>query len=72
MYYNELIVMDSYFERRYLELESLWDTNLIHGHPPNYSTLRGFRDRFQMEDKDNPARRYAPLEKVEEIFSPPW
>ncbi|RKY89353.1 hypothetical protein DRQ09_01485 [candidate division KSB1 bacterium] len=70
MYYSELVSFDSYFERRYLELESTWKENLIHAHPPNYHTLRSFRERFRMEDVNYPARKLIPPEKVEEIALP--
>ncbi|MFQ5674283.1 MAG: GWxTD domain-containing protein [bacterium] len=74
-YYRELMHLDSFFEDRFYNLESIWNT-LQHGGPSALkrinNTLRTNREQFKVLDRFNAARTFAPLDKsdISDHFSP--
>ncbi|MCH7783157.1 carboxypeptidase-like regulatory domain-containing protein [candidate division KSB1 bacterium] len=63
-YYSQLYVVDEFFAMRYDELISDWSSGI-----PNPGIARAFSQRFLYQDREAPAKRFAPKEKTEyEIF----
>ncbi len=67
MYYNELRVMDTFFDRRYGELNNEWSQS----RGPNVNKLKDTRLQFSTVDEFDPATKYAVPEKsdYEQNFS---
>lgn len=72
MYYNELRVMDSFFEHRYAELDAEWTRQRTPGaQGPNIRKLKDYYNLLVQTDRLNPSHKYAipELSTFEEQFS---
>ncbi|MCI0693387.1 GWxTD domain-containing protein [candidate division KSB1 bacterium] len=63
MYYNDLYAFDDSFAERYDELKSIWFRSSHSNRFPNDNIVRGVRNKFELADADNPARRFAPVDR---------
>jgi GWxTD domain-containing protein len=65
MFYADLMSFDTFFERRYRELESIWSQaeSYAGSGSPNHNTLRGIRAAYQSLDVENLTQRNAPSDK---------
>ncbi|RKY84030.1 hypothetical protein DRQ09_09195, partial [candidate division KSB1 bacterium] len=72
VYYSQLTNVDEFFERRYLELESIWNQATVIGRFPDHRALRSIRYNYQNIDRNDISKEFAPPDKsiYDEIIPP--
>lgn len=63
VYYSDLFILGGIFEQRYHELESIWRQSFNRDRIPQLSAIRGVRNKYQSDDKNDFVKLNAPTDQ---------